>query len=134
MRGDFMGLLRFVRFLTAIVLVTAVAGSLAVVSGAAADGVLAGHYAASGSTAGGAEYQGSVDLAAHGQAFTLGWTLDGGPGYRGLALQLDGVLGAVYWSDTQQVRAPGIVVYRIDGGRMEGIWLPNQESGAYLGR
>jgi hypothetical protein len=36
---------------------------------------------------------------------------------------MDNVLGAVYWPDQQRLRGHGIVVYHIDGGELQGIWL-----------
>lgn len=76
-------------------------------------------FAADGSILGGAAQVGPT-----GRGFALEWVLDGGQRYQGLGLEVDGVLGAVFWPGEERFDGLGIVVYRIDGGRMEGIWMP----------
>ena len=93
------------------------------VSGAFAEPPLAGTYRAEGETAGGMAYGGQVGIEPDGKGVRLAWILDGGDSYRGVGLQIDNVLGSAYWSEDERFNGPGIVVYRIDGGKLRGTWL-----------
>ena len=91
---------------------------------ATADGELIGSYDVTGKTVDGRAYGGQIDIAPHGKGVKLDWALGGGDRYSGRALQLDGVLGGVYWEQSERYNDPGVVVYRIDGGKLQGIWMP----------
>lgn len=82
-----------------------------------------GTYQAQGMAPNGKSYAGIVEILPQGKGAHLAWQLDGGARYLGLGLRLDNVLGAAYWP--LQVKSPGvgIVVYRIDGGRLDGDWM-----------
>ena len=90
---------------------------------ALAEPSVAGTYRAEGKTANGMAYGGQVGIEPNGKGVRLAWVLDGGDRYRGLGLQIDNVLGSAYWADDERFNGPGIVVYRIDGGKLHGTWL-----------
>jgi hypothetical protein len=92
-------------------------------SAVSAEPPLAGTYQAEGKTANGMAYGGQVGIEPNGKGVRLAWILDGGDSYRGLGLQIDNVLGSAYWADDERFNDQGIVVYRIDGGKLNGTWL-----------
>ena len=107
----------------------------AVTAGAAlAESPLAGAYKAVGKTAEGLAYGGQVEIAPQGRGIKLAWTLDRDAGYSGRGFQLDDVLGSVYWSETEHFNDPGVVIYRIDGGKLQGMWMPQGGPNNVLGR
>lgn len=118
----------FFRRLSAAILLALIA------TAAVADSALTGAYKAEGKTVDGLDYGGKVGIEPHGKGVRLAWALDGGDGYRGLGLQLDDVLGSVYWAEGEQFDDPGIVIYRIDGGRLQGIWMPQGGPEDQIGR
>lgn len=93
-----------------------------------------GGYRVERVAADGAVAAGAAQVAPSGRGFALAWAMDGGRRYRGLGLEVDGVLGAVFWPEEEEFEGLGIVVYRIDGGRMEGVWMPMGGSRMPLGR
>lgn len=101
-------------------------------SGALADP--AGGYRVERISADGATQAGAALVAPSGRAFALEWNLEDGGRYRGLGLQVDDVLGAVFWPQEERFEGLGIVVYRIDGGRMQGVWMPTGGSNIPPGR
>src|SRR4051812_6413490 len=103
-----MSIRTFLRCLPAILLFALVAAA------AIADSPLTGAYKAEGKTADGLAYGGQVGIEPHGKGVRLAWALDQGDGYRGLGLQVDDVLGSVYWAEGERFDDPGIVIYRID--------------------
>ncbi len=92
------------------------------VSAAFAEPPPAGTYRAEGKTASGMAYGGQVGIEPDGKGVRLAWVLDGGDSYRGVGLQINNVLGSAYWSEDERFNGPGIVVYRIDGGKLHGTW------------
>lgn len=81
---------------------------------------IAGNYTISeGKNPNGSTYKGSVSItpAAAPNLFNLSWKV-GASSFAGLGIQ-DGDLLAVGWSTTPKV---GVVVYKVNGGRMEGKW------------
>jgi hypothetical protein len=97
-----------------------------------ADTNLSGDYDAAGQTSNGRGYTGQVKIVARGEGYAIAWRLDQGDAYRGLAIKMDNVLGAVYWPDKSPLHGHGIVAYHIEGGELQGIWLlagGNQKSG-----
>jgi hypothetical protein len=103
-------------------------------SAALAESPLAGTYKAEGKTADGAAYDGKLEIAPQGRGIALTWALDGGTGYSGRGFQFDDVLGGVYWADAEHFTDPGIVIYRIDGGKLQGLWMPQGGPNNVLGR
>lgn len=95
---------------------------------------LTGTYRAEGTGANGSAYAGQAALERHGKGVTFAWGLDTGGRYRGLGLQLDDALGAVFWPEGEKLDGLGVVVYEIDGGTMQGIWLPMGGVNTPLGR
>lgn len=107
---------------------------LTLVGGVAMAADLVGTYRAEGAAADGAAYAGQVGVQPYGKGVALAWSLDGGARYRGLGLQLGDALGAVYWPEGERFEGLGIVVYRIEGGRMNGIWMPEGSAKTPPGR
>lgn len=95
---------------------------------------LTGSYQVEGKGADGVSYAGQVDLASYGKGLALTWSADRGRPYEGLGLQLGDAMGAVFWPKGETFDGLGIVLYRIDGGRLQGIWMPQGGSKAPLGR
>lgn len=85
---------------------------------AAADGI-GGDYRLAGENAAGSAYQGAVTVSPNGKSFRLQWERPAPLERRGLALQLDNVLGVVADDPSADY---GIVLYRVSGGHLEGIW------------
>jgi hypothetical protein len=81
---------------------------------------LGGEYSAQGADADGRAYAGDVRIQALGSATqAVLWRLESGEAYKGLGLIADGVLGAAYGPADAQF---GIVVYRVSGGTLDGLW------------
>ena len=93
-----------------------------------------GGYRVERTSADGATQAGKALVAPSGRAFALEWDLEDGGRYRGLGLQVDDVLGAVFWPQEEKFEGLGIVLYRIDGGRMQGVWMPTGGSNVPPGR
>jgi len=92
---------------------------VAAVPGATAADDVSGLYDANGKSPGGKLYQGLVQIAPFGNAHAVLWKLSDGEAYKGLALRKDDVLGAAYGTDS----VPGLVIYKIKGGTLEGDWV-----------
>src|SRR5690348_15442724 len=91
---------------------------------------LSGRYAISGQDDSGAAYEGELAIQRRGSAFDVSWQRAGsGATERGLGLTLNHVLAVAYWPDGEKPeRGIGTVIYQIDGGTLNGLWLPE---GAY---
>jgi hypothetical protein len=88
-------------------------------------GDLAGLYAMDGREAGGAPYDGELAIASRGHAFDVDWRRGDRARESGFGLTLNHVLGIAYWPDNQALDSGlGMVIYRIDGGTLDGLWLP----------
>jgi hypothetical protein len=87
--------------------------------------ILSGLYAVEGRDAGGAQYGGELAIQSRGHAFDVRWQRSGRAAESGFDLALNYVLGIAYWPNNE-VQEPGLgtVIYRIDGGTLDGIWLP----------
>jgi hypothetical protein len=83
-------------------------------------GGLSGTYAivSSANPGGGGSYTGNVQISLVGDVYQLAWTIPGTPPYRGVGIEMNGVL-AVGWSSGG---SPGVVVYRVSGGQLAGKW------------
>jgi hypothetical protein len=118
------------RWCRAFIVALIVGGSAA----ASADGTLSGDYGVEGQTLHGRNYTGQVKIASHGKGYAIAWRLDQGDTYRGAALKMDDVLGAVYWSERDTFRGLGVALYRVSGGELQGIWLLAGQDGKATGR
>lgn len=86
---------------------------------------LSGLYAMNGRDTGGASYDGELAIKSRGHAFDVTWQRGGRTRETGFGLTLNRVLGVAYWPDNQPLDSGlGLVIYRIDGGSLDGIWLP----------
>lgn len=102
-----------------------IAGIALVMPASRAEDNLSGLYAISGRDAGGASYDGELAIKSQGHAFDVTWQRGGGTRESGFGLSLNHVLGVAYWPQNQALDAGlGLVIYRIDGGSLDGIWLP----------
>jgi hypothetical protein len=86
---------------------------------------LSGRYAITGRDDGGAQYVGEFAIQSRAHGFDVSWQRDGRTAEGGFGLTLNHVLGVAYWPENEE-QEPGIglVIYRIDGGTLDGIWLP----------
>lgn len=89
------------------------------------DGIAGTYRIASAANPSGGGYTGSVSIGRSGDVYHLDWSIAGSPGYMGVGLHVGGVLG-VGWSGG---RAPGVVVYKVHGGRLDGKWASGSNSG-----
>lgn len=97
------------------------------IAGLARAGELDGDYQAKGENADGKSYTGEVRVRSLGGAEAVLWRLDSGEAYKGLGLLVDDVLGVAYGGGSANF---GVVVYRIEGGRLDGQWtLPTLAKG-----
>jgi hypothetical protein len=103
---------------------------LAVLGPAAADD-FAGRYAAAGATPNGKAYKGDVQIEQVGALHVVLWKLQDGEAYKGIGIRQGDVLGAAYGvGDTKF----GVVVYKIDGGRLTGVWADSRDLKSELGK
>ncbi|HVO00596.1 MAG TPA: hypothetical protein VMT54_00255 [Candidatus Cybelea sp.] len=93
---------------------------------------LAGLYDAQGQYPNGKAYQGVVQILPYGSAQAILWKLNDGGKYEGLALRQGDVLGAAYAPLSKM--GFGLVVYRINGGTLDGAWLTSGNAKGPLGR
>lgn len=92
---------------------------------------LVGKYAAMGVTPDGKQYKAAVQIAMLGQVHALLWKLESGAGYEGIGLRADSVLGSAYAAPGRKF---GLIVYKIDGGTLDGTWVTNGDTKSELGR
>jgi hypothetical protein len=90
-----------------------------------------GVYNASGKDAAGTAYNGAVQIENLGTLYVVLWKLKGNEAYKGIAIPMDDVLGAAYGPPDAHF---GLVVYRIKGGTLEGIWALSDDLKSELGR
>ena len=70
-------------------------------------------------------YTGELAIKGQGHAFDANWRRGGGAAENGFGLLLNHVLGVAYWPNNEALdHGLGVVIYRIDGGTLDGIWLP----------
>jgi hypothetical protein len=103
-------------------LAAALSIALLAVAAPAAAQEIGGKYALAGETSAGAPYQGSISIAPRDQAFEVDWARAPGLAHRGFALQLGNVLGVAAEDDEEDY---GVVLYRVKGGHLDGIWQGN---------
>lgn len=92
---------------------------------------LSGVYDAKGRYPNGKDYQGEVQIKDLGTLHAVLWRLADGEAYKGIAIHLDDVLGGAYGPADARF---GLAVYRIRGGRLEGVWADSQDLKSALGR
>jgi hypothetical protein len=91
-----------------------------------ADGdTLIGQYRHSTVFAGGKTKRSVATIAARGAGFSIAWEEDDGNLFGGIAIRLDGILGAAYTEALNgSYRGQGVLAYRISGGTLDGVRLP----------
>lgn len=91
-----------------------------------AAGGFAGNYTiTSAKNPDGTSYTGNVSVSGHGDYDVLSWTItSGGGNYSGVGIEMDGLLG-VGWGKNK----PGVVVYKVDGGTLNGKWTMTGATG-----
>jgi hypothetical protein len=99
--------------------------------GLARAGDLDGDYRVEGTSPDGKAYAGDVRIHSLGGAQAVLWKLQSGEAYKGLGLVVDGVLGVAYGGAETNF---GVVVYRIDGGKLDGSWTSPQLAKGPAGR
>ncbi|HVZ00904.1 MAG TPA: hypothetical protein VHA35_15460 [Dongiaceae bacterium] len=102
----------------------AIAALLGLAALPAAAQEISGTFGVKGETAGGTAYQGSVAIATEGAGYRVAWQRDADLERQGFALRYDRVLGV---AAEDQDAFFGVVLYRVKGGHLTGIW---QNSGS----
>jgi hypothetical protein len=103
----------------------------ALLLGQASADELDGRYQASGTTPKGKPYSGEVQIEQLGGLHVILWKLADGEAYKGLGIRQGDVLGAAYGpADTKF----GIVVYRVNGGTLTGVWADSRDLKSELGK
>src|SRR5258706_3927144 len=77
-----------------------------------------GSYAATGTSPIGKSYDGMVAIEPLGKILAVLWRLGTGDAYKGIGLETGAVFGVAYSTD----QPVGLVVYRVDGGHLDGRW------------
>lgn len=86
---------------------------------------LASHYKAKGANPDGSEYTGVVAVQILSDTtFAIQWTI-GGTVYKGFGMRRDDALAATYTIDGE----PGLVIYKVDGNGLHGLWAIRGRSG-----
>ena len=111
---------RTVRF--ALVLIAALGAMMAVAAENRVD--LAGIYLCEGVNPDGTPYKGLVEITPTAGAYQVQWTMSE-QSTNGIGIFKAGVLAVSYFGGT-----PGVVVYRVDGGRLVGEWTMGGTEGA----
>jgi hypothetical protein len=91
----------------------------------------AGVYNADGKDATGKPYTGAVQIEKLPTLYAVLWKLKGNEAYKGIAIPMDDVLGAAYGPPDAHF---GLVVYRIKGGTLDGVWATSGDLKSELGR
>lgn len=99
-----------------------VLAALLLAAGPASAQQFQGSYTLAGETADGSPYQGRIVIAPRDQAYDVEWTRLPGMPRRGFGLRLDNVLGIGAEDGDEDF---GIVLYRVKGGHLDGIWQGN---------
>jgi hypothetical protein len=98
--------------------------------GAARADDLVGRYAADGVTPQGDAYKGGVQIEQVGKLHVVLWKLEGSAAYKGVGIRQGNVLGVAYGvADTKF----GFAVYKINGGKLEGVWADSSDLKSELG-
>jgi len=100
-------------------------------AGAAMADDMVGRYAATGVTPEDQNYQGEVQIEQVGNLHVVLWKLEGGAAYKGVGIRQGNVLGVAYGAADTKF---GIVVYKVDGGKLEGVWADTRDLKSELGK
>lgn len=111
-------------------LLLALALLVAAIGTAAADD-FAGRYAAAGVTPQGAKYKAEVQIEQLGSLHVVLWKLEGGAAYKGIGIRQGDKLGVGYGTADTKF---GIAVYKVSGGRLEGLWADSRDLKSELGK
>jgi hypothetical protein len=103
---------------------------VAAIGTAAADD-FAGRYAATGVDPQGRNYKAAVQIEPFGKLQVVLWKLEGGAAYKGIGIQQGDKLGVGYGSADTKF---GIAVYKVSGGRLEGVWADSRDLKSELGK
>jgi hypothetical protein len=86
---------------------------------------LAPNYKAVGTNPDGSQYTGAVAVQILSDTtFAIQWTIDGVV-YKGFGMRRDDALAATYTIDGE----PGLVIYKVDGNGLNGLWAIRGRSG-----
>lgn len=97
---------------------------------AAAADEMVGRYTADGTTPQGKSYAGDVQIEQLGALHVVLWKLQGSEAYKGVGIRQGDVLGAAYGGPDTKF---GLVVYKINGGTLEGRWVDSRDLKSELG-
>lgn len=87
---------------------------------------LVGQYRHSSVFTAGETRRSVASIARRGSGFSIAWEEDDGNLFGGIAIVLDGVLGAAYTEALNgSFRGKGVLAYRISGGTLDGVRLPS---------
>jgi hypothetical protein len=92
---------------------------------------LVGSYAADGVTPQGQAYKAGVRIEQVGKLHVVLWKLEGGAAYKGVGIRQGNVLGVAYGAADTKF---GFAVYKINGGKLEGVWADSSDLKSELGR
>ncbi|GAB2177559.1 hypothetical protein [Dongia sp. agr-C8] len=92
---------------------------------------LVGKYAAAGVDPQGRNYKAAVQIEQLGKVHIVLWKLAGGAAYKGIGIRLGDKIGVGYGgADTKF----GVAVYKVNGGRLEGLWVDSGDLKSELGK
>ena len=87
---------------------------------------LVGQYRHSSVFTAGETRRSVASIARRGSGYSIAWEEDDGNLFGGIAIVLDGVLGAAYTEALNgSFRGKGVLAYRISGGTLDGVRLPS---------
>ena len=113
-------------FLGAAAALSVVAAAAGDSSGPDAPDSLVGQYRHSSVFTAGETRRSVASIARRGSGYSIAWEEDDGNLFGGIAIVLDGVLGAAYTEALNgSFRGKGVLAYRISGGTLDGVRLPS---------
>jgi hypothetical protein len=90
---------------------------------------LVGQYRHSTVFAAGQARRSVATIAPRGAGFSIAWEEDDGNLFGGIAVAVDGILGAAYTEALNgSYRGKGVLAYRISGGTLDGVRLPSDSA------
>lgn len=92
--------------------------------------IAAGTYHAKGQTPQGKAYEGAVAIEPLGHVKAVLWRLNSGEAYKGIGLESGSVFGVAYGN----AKPFGLVIYRVQGGHLDGRWSLAVDNGKGVGR
>ena len=98
-------------------------------NGPADRSALVGQYRHSTEFTAGKTRHSVATIAARGAGYSIAWEEDDGNLFGGIAVAVDGVLGAAYTEALNgSYRGKGVLAYRINGGRLDGVRLTSDST------